>query len=156
MTEETKHPGGRPSSFTEETASTICERLMAGESLRKICRDADMPDQVTVYRWISQNDEFRKQYAHAREVQGETYADQIADEAFSATDAALGRLKMDALKWSASKLAPKKYGDKVALEHTGKDGGPIQTYDLSKVPDDKLAQLQEILEQALPEGSDPA
>jgi hypothetical protein len=38
------------------------------------------------------------------------------------------RLMMDARKWLASKLAPKKYGDKVAAELSGPDGGPIQEH----------------------------
>jgi len=36
------------------------------------------------------------------------------------------RLMIDARKWLASKLAPKKYGDKVSAELSGPDGGPIQ------------------------------
>jgi hypothetical protein len=31
-----------------------------------------------------------------------------------------------AAKWLASKLAPKKYGDKVTVELSGPDGGPIR------------------------------
>jgi hypothetical protein len=38
------------------------------------------------------------------------------NEAFNSHDAAIGRLRIDALKWTASKLAPKKYGDKVEIE----------------------------------------
>lgn len=114
--------------FSPEIANTICDRLSAGESLRKICgadRDDGMPGQTVVYQWLATNPEFAKQYAHARETQGETYADRAVDEALTASDAALGRLKMDALKWAASKLAPKKYGDKTTHEHTGDGGGPI-------------------------------
>ena len=37
------------------------------------------------------------------------------------------RLMVDAREWLASKLAPKKYGDKVSTEVSGPDGGPIQT-----------------------------
>jgi hypothetical protein len=33
---------------------------------------------------------------------------------------------VDSLKWHLCKLAPKKYGDKVAAELSGPDGGPIQ------------------------------
>jgi hypothetical protein len=40
----------------------------------------------------------------------------IIDEAFGASDASIGRLRMDALKWAASKIAPKKYGDKIEVE----------------------------------------
>jgi hypothetical protein len=36
------------------------------------------------------------------------------------------RLRVDSRKWLASKLAPKKYGDKVSTELSGPDGGPIR------------------------------
>jgi hypothetical protein len=44
----------------------------------------------------------------------------------SATDAGLGRLAYDALRWHASNLAPKVYGEKTEVAHTGSNGGPIQ------------------------------
>lgn len=111
--------------FNPEVANEICDRLANGESLRRICgseRDDFMPGQTTVYKWLATNPEFAKQYAHARETQGETYADRAVDEALNAEDAAIGRLRMDALKWAAGKLAPKKYGDKITNEHTAPDG----------------------------------
>jgi hypothetical protein len=37
------------------------------------------------------------------------------------------RLRVDARKWFAAKVAPKKYGEKVQQELSGPDGGPIQT-----------------------------
>ena len=124
---------GRPSDFSPETANEICERIALGESLRAICADEHMPHERTVHRWLAQipdcDDDwvtpFRQQYAHAREVQADTFADKIVDEAFSATDASIGRLRMDALKWKASKLAPKKYGDKLAIGGDD-DAGPIR------------------------------
>jgi hypothetical protein len=116
---------GRPSDFSPETANTICERLADGESLRKICKDEDMPDRSTVRRWLSQRTEFRDQYAHARIEQADVYAERIIEEVETATDAALGRLKMDALKWAASKLAPKVYGDKLAIGGDD-EAGPIR------------------------------
>jgi len=36
------------------------------------------------------------------------------------------RLMIEARKWLASKLAPKKYGEKIAAEVSGPDSGPIQ------------------------------
>jgi transposase-like protein len=116
---------GRPSEFTQEVASAICEKIAGGESLRAICAAHDMPDRTTVRRWLSQNEDFRLQYAHAREEQADFYADEIVDIADAATDAQLARLQVDARKWKASKLAPKKYGDKVSHEHTGEGGGPV-------------------------------
>lgn len=118
---------GRPSDFTPEIADSICELLAEGESLRRICEAEEFPDRTTVRRWLKVNEEFRLQYAYARECQAETYAERIVDDAMVATDAAIGRLRMDALKWAASKLAPKKYGDKVAHVGGSEGDAPIQT-----------------------------
>jgi hypothetical protein len=55
--------------------------------------------------------------------------------------------RMDARKWEASKLKPKKYGEKLNLEATGKDGGPLMhsvTPDLSKLTDAQLTALESI------------
>ena len=41
------------------------------------------------------------------------------------------RVKLAAYQWRASKLAPKKYGDRLTQEMVGKDGGPIEIADLS-------------------------
>lgn len=131
---------GRPSDFTPQIANEICERIAKGESLRAITgadRDDFMPAETTVRRWLAGtedwSEEFRRQYAHAREAQADFYADQIIeiadceDEwAAGARDPQRDRLRIDARKWKASKLAPKKYGEKVAL--TGGDGSdaPLQ------------------------------
>lgn len=118
---------GRPSEFTQATADAICERIADGESLRRICAEEGMPDKATVFRWLSQNEAFRDQYAHAREMQAETHADRIVDIADEATDAQLARLQIDARKWAASKLAPKKYGEKVALTGGSEGDAPIKS-----------------------------
>jgi hypothetical protein len=112
---------GRPSRFTQAIADEICERLSRGESLRTICEDDHMPGRATVHRWLGESKAFQDQYARAREIQADYYADRIVDDAMVATDAQIGRLRMDALKWAASKLAPKKYGDKV--QHVGGNEG---------------------------------
>lgn len=120
---------GRPSTFTKEVGDNICERLAAGESLRAICR-ADGRKAHTVLKWKDDHPEFAAQYARAREDQ----ADALADEAMEIADASVGgmtadvaaaRLRWDARRWFASKLAPKRYGDKVTQEITGGDK-PVQ------------------------------
>jgi hypothetical protein len=142
----------RPSKYTKVMASRICERLMAGESLRKICTDADMPTQSTVYRWLDQFEPFQEQYARAREIQADTLADQILDIADDGSNdtypvddtgatgtnhdvIARSRLRVDARKWMASKLAPKKYGEKLQQEVTGGDGGPLVVEIVRFTPD---------------------
>lgn len=140
--------GGRPSDFSPEIANEICERLAKGESLRSITgadRDDFMPSETTVRRWLAGNEDwneqFRRQYAHAREAQADHYAEEIIDIAdgvdqWRPTDADMAsavvrdpqrdRLRIDARKWVASKLAPKKYGEKVALTGGSEDDAPLQ------------------------------
>jgi hypothetical protein len=115
---------GRPSDYTQEMASIICERLADGESLRQICTGESMPNKSTVFRWLASNELFRDQYARAREAQAEGYADEIVAIA-DLGEVERIRIQVDARKWIASKLLAKKYGDK--MQHTGADGeGPVQ------------------------------
>lgn len=134
-------PVGRPSTFSQELADVICERLVGGESLRRICLDEAFPDKVTVGRWLLKLDAFRTQYTRARELQADTLFDEsldIADETEigevrttkadgsieTRTEDMLGhrRLRIDTRKWMAGKLAPKKYGERQTVEHTDPDG----------------------------------
>lgn len=126
---------GRPSSYTDELADLICERLADGESLVRICKDDEMPSTATVFRWLADNQAFRDSYARAREVQAERLADEIIeiadegrrdtyidDEGRERTDydvIARSKLRVDARKWIAAKLLPKKYGERVQTEHSG-------------------------------------
>lgn len=157
---------GRPSSFTEDVGDVICERLACGESLRSICRDAGLPNIATVLRWLGNKDErydiFRDQYARAREVQADTIFDEILDIADETSRDTLvdkdgketvdnewiarSRLRIDARKWMAGKLRPKRYGDKQTVDLGNKDGAPLQL-EHRVVPPDVMAQLtQAILE----------
>jgi hypothetical protein len=110
---------GRPSIFTQDIANEICKRMATGETMRKIILDEHMPVSSAIYRWLETNPTFKEQYTQARAMQADCYAEMIIDESFGSHDAAIGRLRMDALKWAASKIAPKKYGDKVEIEQTG-------------------------------------
>jgi len=118
---------GRASKYSEELTDEICCRIADGESLRRICEDEGMPHRDTVRKWLGEREEFSGQYARARDEQADYYADEIIEIADSSgDDVALGRLKMDARKWVASKLKPKKYGERLTNEITGKDGGPLE------------------------------
>ncbi len=106
----------------EEVAATkarVCKEISEGKSLRSICAVDDMPSAETVRVWLLDDGEFSAQYARAREEQADYYADEIIDIADGAKDANLARLQIDARKWKASKLQPKKYGDKIDLNHSG-------------------------------------
>lgn len=116
--------GGRPSSYSQKTADIICTRLIEGESLRKICSDKDMPHIATVMRWLPKHDDFREQYARAKEEQADTIFDEclaIADQYSPEADKenpdhiARAKLRIDTRKWMAGKLRPKVYGDKMVV-----------------------------------------
>jgi hypothetical protein len=130
----------RASGFTQAIGDAICERLSDGESLRSICDSEDMPNKATVFRWLAADEAFRDQYAAAREAQADAMVDDmldIADDgrndwmakrndagevtAWQENGEALRRsaLRIDARKWLAGKMQPKKYGDKVQLDHSG-------------------------------------
>ena len=106
--------------FTAEQATAImqevCERIASGQSLRHICESDHMADVSTVKRWLRENEEFRAQYTQAREDQADHYADVIVEIADTEPDAATARTRIDARKWVASKLLPKKYGDRQEIE----------------------------------------
>lgn len=129
---------GRPSSYTEEVANEICMRIAEGESLLAICKDDHLPCRKTVHDWIV-NDlhGFSNRYARAKEACIDRMAEEIIEIADTpeigtkTVSKATGmettegdmvehrRLKIDARKWYLSKVAPKKYGDKLDLNHTG-------------------------------------
>jgi len=111
----------RPSSFTEELADEIFERIASGESMRMICESENMPHRSTVIRWMADNKDFATKCARAREFQSDVMDDLILDTANACTSetAQADKVKIAAYQWRASKLAPKKYGDKLELEHSG-------------------------------------
>lgn len=121
--------------YSPEVATRICEEISAGRSLRTICTDEGMPDKATVFRWLAAHEAFRDQYARAREAQADAMLEEILeiaddgrsdsytdDEGNVRTDndvIARSRLRVDARKWAMSKMAPKKYGEKLDLNHSG-------------------------------------
>jgi hypothetical protein len=102
--------------YSEQKANEICQMIESGMSLVSICSLDDMPRISTVYDWIDKLPDLADRYARARQRQADTLASMVMTEAFNANDAQIGRLRIDALKWTASKLAPKKYGDKIEVE----------------------------------------
>ncbi len=117
-------PGGRPTTYNQKLAATICEQIVLGNSLRTICAQEGMPHISTIFEWKAKHKEFSEQYAMAKEEQADTLADDMEDIARDTTiDVARARLIIDTRKWSASKLKPKKYGDK--LELSGDEESPL-------------------------------
>lgn len=124
-----KHAGGRPSDYSEEIALQICELIVEGISLRTICKQDGFPSLSTVFLWLTKHKGFSEQYASARELQAEIYADEIVElsdtpnlgerikksdkgnEVITGDNVERSKLQVDARKWVAVKLLRKKYGD---------------------------------------------
>ena len=135
MAKPTGRPNGRPPRYNRELALAICERLAKGESLRAICRESDMPDRMTVNKWIVEDtDGFFDLYARSRDAGLDTIADEVFEIADDGSNdwmesnkpdapgyvangehLARSRLRFDARRWYLSKLAPKRYGDRTVL-----------------------------------------
>ena len=98
----------------------ICERLVAGEGLKAICRDSDMPSEGAVYRAMAKDESVRSHIARAREVQQDAQADMIVEMADNATaeDWQVVKLRIWTRQWVMARLAPKKYGDRIIQEHS--------------------------------------
>lgn len=131
---------GRPTKYTKELGDLICDLIANSDrGLRSICQEVSIVPS-TVFTWIQNYPDFQKQYARARELQADFLAEQILEISdYSANDTihtdkgeipdhewiSRSRLRVDSRKWLASKLAPKKYGDKVdmnvAVTKIGKD-----------------------------------
>ena len=139
---------GRPSSYSDDVATAICRRIADGESLRKICETDDMPSKTTVMEWLASDKHvgFRTKYARARELQADALFDEMLDIADDGSNDWMERnfgedtrwvengeamrrsdLRIKTRQWMASKLMPKKYGEKVTL--AGDAENPVRIID---------------------------
>jgi hypothetical protein len=128
----------------DELIGVVLKRISEGETLRSLAFELKF-NRGDWHRMQVEDEGFHSRYARAREAQIEAWADEIladADDshrdtmtltrrdgtAYEAPDNEWinrSRLRVDTRKWLMSKLAPKKFSDKLAL--TGADGsGPVE------------------------------
>ena len=127
--------------YDPDVAEDILARLSAGESLNAICKADEMPPIQAIWEWLSTQPEFAVKYARARDLQADAHADEITAICDERPPEVVGeggasrvdsgwvqwqRNRIDARKWVASKLKPKKYGDASTLALTSPDGGPVE------------------------------
>ncbi len=74
-----KRPRGGVTTFTDDLAQEICERLAEGEPLRQICRDDHMPAWRTVYEWKDADEDFAARIARARIVGADAIAEEVLE-----------------------------------------------------------------------------
>ena len=116
----------------------ILYEIANGKSVRSILDNAnreEFPSWVTFNEWLNDSDELVKQYARACEMRAAFIFEEILTIADSQeNDISLlpdgtevtnhnaiqrNRLQIDARKWALSKMNPKKYGDKIDVNHSG-------------------------------------
>lgn len=119
----------------EEVFDNICQEIEKGRSLRSILKeDENMPSSSTFFIWLKESEIKSKRYELATDLRTDILFDEIIDIAYNTEEGTttketergveittgdmLGhrRLKIDALKWSLSKLNPKKYGKKIQVD----------------------------------------
>jgi len=126
---------GRPSKRTPEVVDEICERLSKGEPLAVICRDEHMPHRSTVSDWESADEDVSRRIARARE-EGEDaiaadcllIADDAGDDFRMGEKSVLAdtdhiqrsKLRIDTRLKLLAKWNPRKWGDRIEHEHTGR------------------------------------
>ena len=96
----------------------ICLLMSQGKSLSYICSQKTFPTRETIYAWMLEDAALSDKYARACEMRAEGYVEEIILIADTAIDPVKARLQVDARKWIASKMLPKKYGDKLDLNAT--------------------------------------
>lgn len=131
---------GKTARYSEALADAICEAIATSDrGMEHICREnKSFPHPDTVHSWRDKYPEFGRKYARAKEMQAERLAFEclaIADdgssdytetergEVFNPEHVQRSRLRFDARRWLAGKLAPKTFGDKI--QHSGDADSPL-------------------------------
>lgn len=122
-------------------ADQVIAGMRSGMSAFKACQAAGV-DQSKFNQWLNADPEMASEYARARE----DLIERIAQEVLDLSDMDVGeqpdgkkdwaavqkhKLQVDTRKWLLSKLAPKKFGDK--LELTGDPDRPLAIQKIERV-----------------------
>ena len=136
-TKPARRPRGRPTLRSAEVEAEILSWIGDGKTLREFCRQPGKPSFVAVYEWLKGDESFSERFARAREIGADHIAEEILHIADTpkrgqvvtededgkkvVTEDMLGhrRLQVDARLKLLAKWFPKKYGDKLDVEHSG-------------------------------------
>ena len=114
-------PVGRPSTYSDEIADIICDRMINGENFSQICSDPMMPSRAALYRWRAARPDFDARCARAREALADFLLDKIEAMAEATTEENYQsqKVKISTAQWRAEKMAPRTLGPRVNTEITG-------------------------------------
>ena len=119
------------------TIDAVIEAIRNGFPIRRIAKEMHFST-ASFFSDLAKSEDLQKRYAHARAEAADCYAEQIIEIASEEPDrysvttgdettktqvdngwVSWQKTRIDALKWSAAKLKPKKYGDSSSIEHSG-------------------------------------
>lgn len=114
----------------DDRVRIICEMVADGHTLREIATMFGLSP-GTIYGYTQSTPEAAEQYARAREAASDLFESEIIEAARGTNPflASADRVTIDALKWVAARRAPKKYGDKSAVDVTSGDKPLAPTID---------------------------
>lgn len=133
----------------------ILQEIESGRAVRNVLKDKNTPSSSTFFKWIDEDANLAKLYARACETRGDAKFESIENDYNEEPQrdpdtgkidtgwVQLQRLKIDTKKWEASKLNPKKYGDRVQSEVINKN------IDLSNLSEEELERQLKIADKIL-------
>lgn len=151
----------RPTVLTNRLRASMLANISSGMSVRKMCENRKFPTREMFYKWLREDDSFVNEY----EIAVQSRADAIAEEILEIADddsndykinelseddklkidqikLARDKVKIDARKWIAAKMAPKKYGNNIKVDsdnkhdHSGSISVEITDYSNADVEED--------------------
>lgn len=129
MTDTKKSKGGRPTKLTPEVQQIIVDAVQMGNFVEVACALAGI-HKDTFYEWLARAEKApRSIYGKFRDAVNKAMAEAENDAVMLIT--AAGTTQWQALAWRLERAHPERWGQRMKVdsknEHTGKDGGPIQT-----------------------------
>jgi phenylpyruvate tautomerase PptA (4-oxalocrotonate tautomerase family) len=132
--------------YTEEEKKHLAYKVVDGMqtngiSTHKACEAADLPI-TTFMRWVQQDKTLQEHYAQARQALIERIAAEVMEIAdapperepltgkIDAASVRKQQLQVDTRKWLLSKLAPKRYGEKVVV--VDENDSPLQINNITR------------------------
>ena len=106
-----------------EVVARFLDMIRNGRSCAQACKQDGMPTSKTIGEWVKNDAAFALQYEKAKEERGNYYGELVAEIALAGLqgkykDSAMLRAAIDGLKWSAARMAPKAYGDRMEVNHS--------------------------------------
>ena len=155
---------GRPSKLTPAVLKRIVDGLSEGTPLTVICSPVAMPSDTSVRNWMRDDSELSSAIAGAREAG----FDRIALDALAIADnseqdtiltdkgaetpnsewIARSRLRVETRLKLLAKWDPKRYGERMAQEISGPNGGPVTVAPAVQLTPDQDAALRRVIEDA--------